>query len=198
MPLANTLPAPLVQTILTRLAVHFLVGSGDDMPTARLAAAEMVGAYDPQNQTELALAASIVSFTFQALEALSQAASPDIPITRVLRLRGSAVSLSRESEKAQRRLTQLQKTQPQALPAPVQQEPIQQEPTQPEPAQPQPITTETAAPIRIRSEQDRQQAIRIAASIKRAEAMVAASTNPATLNATPSNQSAPQAAQTAL
>jgi hypothetical protein len=47
-------------------------------------------------QDELRLAANIVGFSFHALEALGQAATPEMPMTRILRLRSSAVSLSRE------------------------------------------------------------------------------------------------------
>jgi hypothetical protein len=67
----------------------------------------MVADYHPETQAELHLAAQIISFGFHALEALSQAMTPEMPLTRILRLRGSAVSLSRESHKAQRRLDQL-------------------------------------------------------------------------------------------
>src|ERR1700759_1710292 len=86
----------------------------------------MLAAYDPQTEDELRLAANIVCFSFQALEALGQAATPDMPLAKILRLRGGAVSLSRESHKAQRRLDQLQKARRQGIPA----QPTQ---TQPEP-----------------------------------------------------------------
>jgi hypothetical protein len=68
----------------------------------------MLTVYHPETEDELCLAAQIISFSFHPLEALGQAAAPDMPLTRVLRLRGSAVSLSRESHKAQRRLDKLQ------------------------------------------------------------------------------------------
>jgi hypothetical protein len=67
----------------------------------------MLAAYNPETEDELRLAANVISFSFHALEALGQATTPDMPITRILRLRGSAVSLSRESHKAERRLEQL-------------------------------------------------------------------------------------------
>ena len=88
----------------------------------------MLTAYHPQTEDELRLAANIIGFSFHALEALGQAATPDMPLTRILRLRGSAVSLSRESHKAQRRLDQLQNARRDGIPAE----------TQPEPAQPEP------------------------------------------------------------
>src|SRR5450432_500858 len=116
LPLA-TLPAAILETILTRLAVLFLTGAAGDLIAARHAAAHMLGAYHPETEDEYRLAANIVGFSFQSLEALSQSAAPDLPITRVLRLRGSAVSLSRESHKAERRLDQLQKARRQGIPA---------------------------------------------------------------------------------
>jgi hypothetical protein len=104
-----TLPAAVLDTILARLALLFLAGAGHDMAAARLAALQMLTVYHPETEDEFRLAAAIVSFSFHALEALSQAATPDMPLTRILRLRSSAVSLSRESHKAERRLDQLQK-----------------------------------------------------------------------------------------
>ena len=85
-------------------------------------------AYDPQTEDELRLAANIIGFSFQALEALSQAATPDMPLTRTLRLRGGAVSLSRESHKAQRRLDKLQAARRAGIRAETQPEPPQPEP----------------------------------------------------------------------
>jgi hypothetical protein len=78
----------------------------------------MLGAYHSETEDELRLAANIVGFSFHALEVLGQAAAPDIPLTRILRLRGSAVSLSRESAKAERGLAELRKARQQSIPAP--------------------------------------------------------------------------------
>jgi hypothetical protein len=118
MSLAATLSAAILDTILGRLALLFLSGTAGDLTAARNAAAQMLAAYHPQTEDELRLAAAIVGFSFHALEALSQAAGPDMPLTRILRLRGSAVSLSRESHKAQRRLDQLQTARRTGSPAP--------------------------------------------------------------------------------
>jgi hypothetical protein len=133
-----------------------------------------------------------VGFSFQALEALSQSATPDMQLTRILRLRGSAVSLSRESHKAQRRLDQLQKARREGIPA-------QPAETQPEPAQPEPRTeraidliedTRTIAAAAkapgvtwTQAYEQSQRDKRIAASLKRAEDRVAAQANIATLGA---------------
>jgi hypothetical protein len=135
MSLAATLPAAILDTILGRLALLFLTGAGGNLTAARDAARKMLAAYHPETEDELRLAAEIVSFSFHALEALSQAATPDMALTRVLRLRGSAVSLSRESHKAQRKLDQLQKDRRAGL----QPQPAATEAPQPaaEPARPQ-------------------------------------------------------------
>jgi hypothetical protein len=109
MSLATMLSGAVLDTILARLAVLFLTGSGGDLAAAHHAAAKMLAGYHPETEDELRLAAEIVSFGFHALEALSQAASHDLPLTKILRLRGSAVSLSRQSHRSQHRLDQLQR-----------------------------------------------------------------------------------------
>jgi hypothetical protein len=183
MPLAATLPAAILETILTRLAALFLTGAAGDLTAARHAAAHMLGAYHPETEDEYRLAANIIGFSFQALEALGQAAAPDLLITRILRLRSSAVSLSRESQKTERRLEQLQKARRQGIP----EHPAN---AQPEPAQPEPKIEQALDPIVDTSQttiaakasgqtwtqayEQRQRETRIANSLKRAEARVAA------------------------
>jgi hypothetical protein len=92
--ISQALPAAILDTILGRLSLLFLSGAGGDTAAARLAARQMLAIYQPETEDEFRLAAQIVSFSFHALEALSQAASPDMPLTRILRLRSSAVSLT--------------------------------------------------------------------------------------------------------
>jgi hypothetical protein len=101
------LPEALLRTVLHQIALLLLNGAGGDMEAARQAAAVTLSAYAPRTEVELHLAARIVSFSLQSLEALAQAANPEMPLTRVLRLRTGAVSLSREAEKAERRLEKL-------------------------------------------------------------------------------------------
>ena len=188
MPLPATLPAAILETILTRLATLFLTGASGDTAAARQAASQMLGAYHPETEDELRLAANIVCFSFQALEALSQAAAPDIPLTRIISLRSGAVSLSRESAKAERRLAQLQKARQQAIQA-------QPAEVRPEPAPPEPKVEKALALIQdtgavtvaakangltwTQTYEQRQRDQRIAASLKRAEARVAAQANAA-------------------
>jgi hypothetical protein len=107
--MSSTIPAAIMDTVLTSLAPLFLAATDGNLAAARHAAARMLNGHDPVTEEELRLAANIVSFSFQALEALSQAANPEMPLTRVLRLRGGAVSLSREAHKAQRQLQIIQR-----------------------------------------------------------------------------------------
>jgi hypothetical protein len=130
MSLSATLPTAMLDLILGRLALHFLTATTGDPAAARDAATQMLAAYAPETPTELRLAAEIISFSFHALEALSQSMHPDMSLTKILRLRGSAVSLSRESHKSQRKLDQLQRDRRAGLPT--EQQPRQtQEPPRP-------------------------------------------------------------------
>jgi hypothetical protein len=190
MSLPTTLPAAILDTILGRLALLFLSGAAGDLTAARHAAARMLASYHPETEDELRLAANIISFSFHALEALSQAATPDMPLTRILRLRGSAVSLSRESHKAQRRLDQLQKARRDGLQAQPEATTTPQPET--EPSRPQidkavalieatrqaiETTGKNGAPTWSKSYQQNQNAKRIAENLKKNQAAHAAAIN---------------------
>src|SRR6185437_15554369 len=88
------LPEALLKTILHQIAILLLDGAGGNMEAAWSAAAS----------------------TLRACEALAQAADPAMPLTRILRLRTGAVSLSREAEKAERRLEKLREARLRGLP----------------------------------------------------------------------------------
>jgi hypothetical protein len=109
MSLPTTIAQAILDTVIGRLALLFLSGAAGDMPAAREAARQMLAAYNPETPDELTLAAEIISLQLHTLEALSYASDPDLSLNKILRLRGSAVSLSRESHKAQRKLDQLQR-----------------------------------------------------------------------------------------
>ncbi len=166
MPLPTSLPA----AILGRLALLFLSATAGDLTAARTAAAEMLGSYQPQTATELRLAANVISFSLHALEALSQAAHPDMSLTKVLRLRGSAVSLSRESHKAERHLLDLQQARCAGQP-----EPEAPDPTPPKvekaitliEATRQTIDAKTSAPIWSKAYRQQQAARRITENLQR-------------------------------
>ncbi|WP_428541612.1 hypothetical protein [Rhodopila sp.] len=107
MSLPATIAPAVLDTILCRLAALFAITAN---PTAAHdAARQTLAAYDVADEQELGLAADIISFALHALAALGQAADPELSLAKILRLRGSAVSLSRESHKARRKLDQLQR-----------------------------------------------------------------------------------------
>ncbi|MDR3533425.1 MAG: hypothetical protein P4L90_23065 [Rhodopila sp.] len=129
MSLPTTIPQAILDTVLGRLALLFLTGAAGDPTVARHAASQMLAAYNVETEEELRLAAEIICFGFHTLEALSYASDPDLSLNKICRLRGSAVSLSRESHKAQRKLDQLQRQRRAGTP------------TQPETPAPQPEPT---------------------------------------------------------
>ena len=168
MSLPTTIPQAVLDTVLNRLALLFLAGAVGDPTAARHAAAHMLAAYNPETPDELSLASEIISFSFHALEALGDAATPELSLNKILRLRGSAVSLSRESHKAQRKLDQLQR---------VRSDGIQQQPTEAQP------TAETAPALQTagtsgkitwtQAYQQRLRANRMAESAKKNQARLA-------------------------
>lgn len=108
-PSIRTTPA-MLDTVLGHITPHFLAATNVDLPAARHAAHRLLAAYDTRTDAELELAADIVSFGFHALEALSDSVAPDLTLNQKLRLRASAVSLSREAHKARSKLDQLIRT----------------------------------------------------------------------------------------
>jgi hypothetical protein len=199
----------ILDTILGRLALLFLAGANNDLPNARLAAAQMLQSHDPQTERELRLAAKIISFSLHALEALSQAATPDMPLNKILRLRGGAVSLSREADKAERRLEQIQQARRDAIqPQPAEAHSFEAhsfeaqsfEVQSAEPPHPQAdkaialieatrphirATAPNQPPVWSKDYQKQQAARRITENLKKNQAAHLAATNPTTLPAAP-------------
>ena len=97
-----------LDTFIAPLALLFLTGACGDIAAAHYAASQMLAAYNAETPDELGLAAQAVSLQMQVLKALGDASEPDLSLNKILRLRGGAVSLSRESHKARRKLDQLQ------------------------------------------------------------------------------------------
>lgn len=109
MSLSTAIMPAALDTVIALLAPYFLFGANDDIAVARHAAACMLADYDAETEEELRLATQVISFGFQALQALSEAAGPDVSLNRIMRLRGSAVSLNRSSQQSQRKLDRLQR-----------------------------------------------------------------------------------------
>jgi hypothetical protein len=197
MSLPATIAQAIMDTVIGRLAVLFLAVA-TDMAAARDAARQMLAAYNAETPDEITLAAEIISLQLHTLEALSHAADPELSLNKILRLRGSAVSLSRESHKAQRKLDQLQRTRRAGITA----QPAQAPAEVPTPAK---LTVQTAVdlvatarqaikmaknargPTWSQSFQKRQTAERIAAGLKKKQAEQANA-------AAPSAHATPQAA----
>jgi hypothetical protein len=184
MSLSTKLPTAILDTILGRLALLFLSATAGDTPEARNAAAETLADYHPETASELRLAANIVSFSFHALEALSQAADPDMSLTKILRLRGSAVSLSRESHKAERRLRELQSARRAGQPEP---QVVEATPAKIDKAIAlvEANRQQTPAPTWSKSHQQREAARRITENLRKNQAAHAAAANATTAAALP-------------
>lgn len=116
MPLSAIITPAVLDKVLGNLAVPFLVSAGGNLTAARYAASKMLAGYDVVTGEELCLAADIISFGFQAQDALGQAMAPDLPLKDVMDLRKSAVTLNRESHRCQRKLDQLRKARLAAIP----------------------------------------------------------------------------------
>jgi len=130
MSLSASISKTVLDTILGRLTCLFLTGAAGDEAVARQAASHMLAAYHVETEDELGLAAEIISLRLHTLEALSDAADPDLPLNKILRLRGGAVSLSREAHKSQRKLDQLQRDRRAGIPAqPAENQPEKNQPT---------------------------------------------------------------------
>ena len=136
MSLPATIAQAILDTVIGRLALLFLTGAGGDPTKAHHAASQMLAAHNAETPDELGLAAEIVSLQLHTLEALSYASDPDLSLNKILRLRGGAVSLSRESHKARRKLDQLQRDRRAGITPPPAE--AQSEPAKPQPAPPQP------------------------------------------------------------
>jgi hypothetical protein len=107
MSLSAVITPAVLDKVLGELATHFLPSAGGDLPTARQAASRLLAVHEVQTKEELRLAADIVSFSVQALDALDRSMVPGLTENEILRLRAAAANLSRQSERSQRRLDQL-------------------------------------------------------------------------------------------
>jgi hypothetical protein len=184
---ATFLPA-ILDTILGRLTLLFLPATNGDMAAARDAAAQMLQSYDPETENELRLAAAVISFSLHALEALNQAATPDMPLNKILRLRGGAVSLGRACDKAEHRLEQLQQArrdgiQPESAeiePAAIAHPPAEKAIALVEATRRQIHTTgRNQAPVWSKAHQQQQAARRITENLRKNQAAHMAATNAA-------------------
>jgi len=127
----------ILNTVLGSLTLLFLTDAGDP-EKARQAAVDALATYDLHTAEELRLAAEVISFGFSAIKVLAQSTQADLSSSRTVRLRGSAVSLSREAHKSQRKLDQLQRARCSQAP---------EKPAEPAPQMPGQITPDVARTI---------------------------------------------------
>lgn len=98
----------ILEASLDQIAPFLLAAAKGDMPAARAAAQALIADYRPQSSQQLVLATDIIHGRLLAHDNLKRSTEPDLPLTILLDLRGSAVSLSRSANKTQRRLDKLQ------------------------------------------------------------------------------------------
>lgn len=94
------------------LAPLFLIPGISDLAAARDTAASTLASYGARTDRELRFSALSIAFGLGALEALSKAADPDLPLNHMLRLRGNANALNRAAQQNEARLEKLQKQPP--------------------------------------------------------------------------------------
>ncbi|HWB97024.1 MAG TPA: hypothetical protein VG672_09990 [Bryobacteraceae bacterium] len=127
---AIDIPAAFLRTLLRHIAALLLQGAGGDHEDAWTAAETVLLANDPWTLTETSLTARILAFNLQAGEALAQTTLPDLTIRHILRLRGSALALTREAAKAERALEKQKAARGRTRPEKARPEPAQTPPGQ--------------------------------------------------------------------
>jgi hypothetical protein len=101
----------VVEKILAFLAPLFL-DVVVDLAAAREVAGTTLASYGAKTDRELRLVALTIAFSFGALDALGRAASPDLPVNQVIRLRGNANALNRAALQNENRFEKLRKLSP--------------------------------------------------------------------------------------
>jgi hypothetical protein len=167
--------AVFLDTVLAGLIPWFLIAAGENEPAAREAAIAMLASYNVETEQEIRLAAEIASHSFAVLHALGKSVNPDLSLSAMLRLRGSANASQRSKNQCQRTLDKLRKERltestPAAAPADTvvstQNQPLFPAKTQPEPdyalSRPQRRAVERALvkAQRKQAEKDRLKAVR--------------------------------------
>jgi hypothetical protein len=108
----------ILSATINQIAPLLIQRTGCDEHASRAALTALLADYKPETNEEFTLAADIVHYRFLAVDNMARSVEPNLPLTKVLRLRGSAVSLSREAHKTQRKLDKLQFTRTRAVPEP--------------------------------------------------------------------------------
>jgi hypothetical protein len=99
-------PDVFMQLIAAALTPIFSTATDSDQCRAQAAAIQTINAYGPNHPVDLLPIAQIIAFGLAALRSISLSMAENIPIPLVLRLRGSAASLSRGAEQCRRALSE--------------------------------------------------------------------------------------------
>ncbi len=99
-------PDMFMQLIAAALAPIFATATDGDPGRAQAAAIETINAHVPNHPVDLLPIAQIIAFGLAALRSISLSMAENIPIPLILRLRGSAASLSRGAEQCRRALSE--------------------------------------------------------------------------------------------
>jgi hypothetical protein len=110
--------AAVLERVLVFLAPLFLDALTGDRAAARQAAADTLFSYGARTDRELRLVALTIAFSFGALDSLSRAADPVLPVNQVMRLRGNANALNRAAVQNENRLDKLHRQPPVAAEIP--------------------------------------------------------------------------------
>jgi hypothetical protein len=130
MSIPNSIPAPIVETVLFQLIPLFLSATKGDREAARQAALERLGTYQPHDAMELTLAATIIGFSYHAEMARHQATDPKLSPNMMARMLKNEASMRREAERSRKELEKVQmarraRQEPvNPTPAPVRRQPV--------------------------------------------------------------------------
>jgi hypothetical protein len=108
------LPDSLIETLILPLTALLLAASGNDNATAKANALKLIEVHDPTTVIELRLAVRIELFNIRANQTASEAGTRDLSPEIATRVTAGAISLTREADKAERRLEKLKTARPQA------------------------------------------------------------------------------------
>jgi hypothetical protein len=106
-------PQEVTQTIVQNLAALLLDAADGNPDQAKDAASRAIEAFKPRTEAEFRLAARVTAYTLQATHALARANRPDTTDAAATRHCGTAMALTKEADKAEQRLAELQAGPPQ-------------------------------------------------------------------------------------
>jgi hypothetical protein len=99
----------VINLVLTLLIPVILPLTGNDIEAAETLALDMLAEYEPRTIKELRAAAKVIGLSLASLQALSEAAEPNLPPARLIALRRWACTLSRSELQAHRNLEDLKR-----------------------------------------------------------------------------------------